>query len=148
MDKWGFLRQIQRDFAFDLETEKDRAVLINRLTGGCINVYEEEYYTDEQKVETFVRYTVEFSTQHRHFQDLDDVEEYICLILTDEILPIEFCYHGERRFGGEVRRDDLEGLTAEWLADQFGYTADYIKQFDYEIHSWSGKYDTTLQQRN
>ena len=36
----------------------------------------------------------------------------------------------------------FDELTIDLLADRFGYTADYISQFEYEIHSWSGKYDT------
>ena len=102
---------------------------------------EEEYYTNDKSGRIFTVYTVRFSTQHMHFDTLMDVEKYIRLILSDEVLPIEF-YQSERsRFGGEIRNEDFEHITVENLAQWFGYTPEYISQFEFEVHSWSGKYD-------
>ena len=70
---------------------------------------------------------------------------YIRMILTDEVLPIEFYLHGERRFGGEIKKTDYDGLTMEFLAGHYGYSVEYLSQFEYEVHSWSGRYNVERQ---
>ncbi len=143
MGKWDFLYDIQKEFDFDLSIEKNGAKLTNRNTKESIEVYEEEYYySDAPEADPFVMYIVCFSTQHAHFEELSEVKQYIIRLLNDEVLPIEFYLNGERRFGGEIEKTEYDELTIDLLADRFGYTADYISQFEYEIHSWSGKYDT------
>ena len=139
MDKWDYLRELQRSFAFDLSIGDNGAALTNRGTGGRIEIFEDSFGDGES---LYTEYIVSFSTQHRHFEDPDDVEDYVRRILDDEVLPIEFYYHGERRFGSEIGKDDYRRLSSEFLAGFFGYPAEYLSQFEYEIHSWSGKYDT------
>ncbi|MBO5333668.1 MAG: hypothetical protein J6B37_06105 [Clostridia bacterium] len=140
MDKWRFLYDFQKTFDFDLSVESDTAVLTNHNTGVHIEIFEDKHLTKDMK-ESFVEYRVCFSTQHRHFEDLGKVEKYVRLILTDEILPTEFYYNGERRFGGEITKADYEDLNIEHLAELFGYTVEYLSQFDFEVSSWSGKYN-------
>lgn len=140
MGKWDFLNEIRKEFAFDLSLKEDGAILTNRETGESIEIFEEEYYNSvDPKDGLYVEYIVCFSTQHRHFEDLSDVVEYIRLILTDEVLPIEFYLHGERRFGGEIKKSDFDGLSTEFLAGYYGYSVECLSQFEYEIHSWSGR---------
>lgn len=140
MDKWKFLYDIQKDFDFDLLIECDRVVLTNRNNGMHIDIFEDKFYTKEME-ESFIEYIVEFSTQHRHFEDLSEVEEYIRLILADEILPIEFYCNDERCFGGEISKADYEQISIERLAKLFGYITEHISQYTFEINSWSGKYN-------
>ena len=142
MGKWDFLNEIQKEFAFDLSLKEDGAILTNRETRESIEIFEEEYYYSvDPKDGLYVEYIVCFTTQHRHFEDLSDVAEYIRLILTDEVLPIEFYLHGERRFGGEIKKTDFYRLTVEFLAGYYGYSVEYLSQFEYGIHSWSGRYN-------
>lgn len=140
MDKWSFLYDFQKTFDFDLSVESDMAVLTNRNTGVHIEIFEDKYSTKDMK-ESFVEYRVCFSTQHQHFENLSKVEKYVRLILTDEILTTEFYYNGERRFGGEITKADYQDLNIEHLAELFGYTTEYLSQFDFEVSSWSGKYN-------
>ena len=140
MNKWDFLKELQKKFNYDLTTKEDEAILTNRNIGKSIEVYEEKYYSSDMK-EEFVQYIVCFTTQHCHFDDLDEVKDYVCEILTDNALPVEFYLDGNRRFGGEITKADFEKLSIELLADLFGVSTDYLSQFEYEIHSWSGKYD-------
>lgn len=140
MDKWNFLYDIQKDFDFDLLIESDSVVLTNRNTGVHIDIFEDKFSTKDEE-ESFVEYLVCFSTQHRHFEELSEVEEYIHSILADEVLPIEFYCNGERRFGGEITKVDYDGLNIERLAELFGYTIEYLSQFEFEVNSWSGKYN-------
>ena len=142
MGKWDFLNEIQKEFAFDLSLKEDGAILTNTETREIIEIFEEKYYYSvEPKDGHYVEYIVCFTTQHRHFEDLSDVADYIRLILTDEVLPIEFYLHGERRFGGEIKKTDFYRLTIEILAGYYGYSVEYLSQFEYEIHSWSGRYN-------
>lgn len=140
MSKWNFLYEIQESIDFDLSFKSDRVTLTNRNTGAHIDIFEDEFSIKGTE-ESFTEYIVEFSTQHRHLEELSEVEEYVRSILADEILPIEFYYNGERRFGGEILQADYVQLSIEHLAKLFGYTTEYLSQFDFEVHSWSGKYD-------
>ena len=142
MGKWDFLYDIQKAFAFDLSIKYDAVKLTNRNTGESIDVYEEAYPSCDSETDPFIEYTVYFSTQHRHFKELDNVKQYIMQLLQDEVLPIEFFLLGKRRFGGEIKKTDYDGLTIDFFANYCGYSVDYISQFEYEIHSWSGQYNT------
>lgn len=145
MSKWDFLYDIQKSFDFDLEIKEDTAVLINKITKAKIEIYKEIYYTDDQRKNVFYEYIVIFTTQHRHFDDLNEVDEYVRRILTDDVLPIEFYKDGKNKFGGELSKSEFEKLSKRFLAEEFGYTEEYISEFEYEIHSWSGKYDIVRQ---
>lgn len=133
------------DYNVSVEVKEHELVIVNPDNGNKLHVYEEEYYSQDM-TDHFVEYIVGFSTQHRHFDadDEDDILEYILVILNDKVLPFEFYMDGNRRFGGEIEEDDLEKLSVSFLAQQYGYTSDYLMSFNYEIHSWSGKYDTGL----
>lgn len=134
------------DYDVSVEVKENKLVIINRKNGNDLYVYKEEYYNDEEMTDLFVEYIVGFSTQHCHFSadDEDDIIEYVLAILNDEVLPLEFYKDGERRFGGEIYLEDLDKLSVSFLAQNHYYSTDYILPLDYEIHSWSGKYDTGL----
>ncbi len=144
MENLDFLQELQKDYAFTLTVEEGRRVLRNPRTGGQIEIFEESYYTDSRRTETFTEYIVCFATQHRHLEDPEDVEDYVRELLEDEILPIEFYCRGERRWGSEIRREDFADLDTARLSSLFGYPTAYLSQLEYEIHSWSGQYDVPL----
>ena len=144
MENWDFLLEMQKHYDFELSVEEGRRVLRNPRTGGQIEIFEESYTTDSRKTETFTEYIVCFSTQHRHLEDPEDVEDYIRQILADEVLPIEFYSQGQRCWGSEIRREDFADLDAVQLSSLFGYPTAYLSQLEYEIHSWSGQYDVPL----
>jgi|GEM_PF-2845390 len=149
MGKWDPLYELAEKHRLILTTENAKAILTDPKTGEHIDVFAEKYYSKEyfttgSEDEAFVEYIVYFSTQHAHFEDFDDALEYVEAIIADEVLPIEFYLNGERRFGGEITRADFEELSAEFLASYYGYTVEYLSQFEYEIHSWSGRYNTEV----
>ena len=146
MENLDFLQELQKDYAFTLTVEEGRRVLRNPRTGGQIEIFEESYSADSRKTETFTEYIVCFATQHRHLEDPEDVEDYVRELLEDEILPIEFYCRGERSWGSEIRREELDGLDARRLSALFGCPAEELSRFAYEIHSWSGRYDVPLRQ--
>lgn len=116
----------------------------NCLNGNKISVFKESYYTQHMK-NVYAEYIVCFATQHRHFgqEDADDIAEYVTGILNDDILPLEFYLNGKDRFGGEIKKNDIERLSYDNLTKQYGqYAGDAWLSLEYEIRSWSGKYDT------
>ena len=141
MEKWEFLNNAQKLYAINFTVEEDEARIINPINGKRVNIYREKYYSEDEK-DVFVEYIVCFATQHRHLEDLDEVEEYIHRVLKDEILAIEFYDSDERKFGGEIEKADLAALSLNLLAKRWGYSIEYLPAKEYEIHSWSGKYDS------
>ena len=147
MGKWDPLHELAQKHRLALTVDNAKAILADPKTGEHIEVLEEKYYPKRDSItgtedEAFVEYIVYFSTQHAHFEDLDDALEYVAAIIADEVLPIEFYLNGKRSFGGEIAKSDFEVLSAEFLASYYGYTVEYLSQFEYEIHSWSGRYNT------
>ncbi len=146
MDNWDFLRELQKEYPFTLSVLDDVRVLTNPSTGGRIEIIEERSCSAAQRTETFTEYIVCFSTQHRHLEELDEVEDYVRQILADDVLPIEFYARGQRCWGGEIQRADLAGLDTARLSALFGYPKEDLSRFEYEIHSWSGKFDVPRRQ--
>ena len=147
MGKWDPLHELAQKHRLALTADDAKAILTDPKTGEHIDIFEEKYYSKEyfttgSEEDVFVEYIVCFSTQHRHFEDLDDALEYVEAIIADEVLPIEFYLNGKRRFGGEIAKADFEELSVEFLAAHYGYSVEYLSQFEYEIHSWSGRYNT------
>ena len=147
MGKWDSLLELAEKHRLILTTDNAKAILADPKTGEQIEVLEEKYYPKRDSItgtedEAFVEYIVYFSTQHAHFEDLDDALEYVAAIIADEVLPIEFYLNGKRSFGGEITQADFEELSDELLAAEFGYFAKDLSLFEYEIHSWSGRYNT------
>lgn len=147
MSKWDSLYELAEKHRLALTIDNAKAILSDPKTGEQIDILENKYYSKKASItgsedEAFVEYIVYFSTQHTHFEDFDDALEYVEAIIADEVLPIEFYLNGEDCFGGEITRADFEELSAEFLASYYGYTVEYLSQFEYEIHSWSGQYNT------
>lgn len=155
MTDFAFLEEIGKQFQLDVTEQDQSVVLKDRKTNAVIEVFRESYLSSDGE-EGFLRYTVSFATQHRHFDcGLDargladaeelreteaDVETYLRQILLDERLPIEF-YRGDgQSFGGELTKNEYENLSMELLSGRFGYSADLLSQYSFEIHSWSGRY--------
>lgn len=141
METWEFLNDVQKLYAINLDIKEDEARIINPNNGKCVNIYREKYYSQDGK-DVFIEYIVCFATQHRHLEDLDEVEEYVHSILKDEILAIEFYNSGARSFGGEIEKADLLDLSLTLLGKRWGYSMEHFSAKEYEIYSWSGKYDS------
>ena len=140
MKDWDFLNDMITAYGLDLFIDDDHALISDRESGRKIEVFEEKFYNRE-KTEEYVEYIVCFATQHLHCEEDGDAADYIRRILDDEVLPVEFYKDGERRFGGEIERSDFDKISKEFLVQRFFCTPEYISQFEFEVHSWSGKYD-------
>lgn len=143
MSDWTIFEKLEKEFSVELKTNDDEASLVDPKTGVCIKVFEEAYYSRNMK-EKYVEYIVSFTTQHRHYDDLDDAMDFIRELMMDEVLAIEFYSNGKRRFGGDITAEEYENLTVESLAKRYHCNEQQLLTFEYEIHSWSGKHDTGL----
>ncbi len=131
---------IQDTFELTVETGDDCAVFCHKTNGNRLLIQRDEYYTSDDKKETFTEYTVCFSTQHRHFGDLKEAIDYACGIFSDKTLALEFYdSDGRDRFGGDIKAGD--GRSPAELMRKFGYTGQYLKGGSCVIHSWSGGSD-------
>ena len=87
-------------------------------------------------------FIVSFATQHCHFEnDYEEIFEYINNLICDKSFPIEFFLDNKDILGGEISKEEYDKISIDSLANHFGCSKDYILDFSYEIHSWSGKYD-------
>ena len=141
MDIQAFLDEIRREFPLSIKEEKDYVLICNTANHNRLLLEKDEYETIDSKA-CYVEYTVRFSTQHRHFSDLSNAMLYIKGILNDDIIPIEFYdKDGHDRFGGDINRNQYSRLSVLSLAKEWGYSAKYLTQFQFECHCWSGTYD-------
>lgn len=143
MGKWDLVTDALSAVRAEITQDDEKLTLTNPENGSVITVYEDVSYTQDMK-ERFVEYIVCFKTQHCHFEELDDTVPYLLGIIGDEVLPIEFYLEGKRRFGGEITKEEFRHLSLRSLAEQWGYTADILLPYQYEIHSWSGRYDVPM----
>lgn len=142
-----FLESLKDSFDAEIEVSAEGAAVINRRNGNRIEITELVYTdTAEGKPAASKEYIVCFATQHRHFEDAEDAADYIGDLLTDSVLPIEFYTQGKACFGGDLLREEWEADSAagflRFLCRRFGCPADFLQQTEYEIRSWSGRYDT------
>ena len=74
MIAWDFLRKLQSSYEFDFTSDREKAILTNRLNGRSVVVFEERLYDASGDAET--EYIVSFTTQHRHIDDPEDAQDH------------------------------------------------------------------------
>ncbi len=128
------------DAAFERKIEE--IVFKNRKNEKTITILDEGCtYSDEEGLHTYDRYTVYFTTQHRHYEEFEDALDYVGQLMRDEILAIEYYRGDERRFGGDIERSELYDPDPPTRGTIFSMLPADHPGLNYEINSWSGKYD-------
>ncbi len=128
-----FLKDAFQKFEIRFDDNYSNAIIVNPNYDENITVYDDEF-----------EFTVCFSFQHRHFEDEDDIVEWIHKIISGNTFAIEFFNNEQPRFGGEIDAEELLGLTYEKLEQFTGYygatklaeIADLFK-----IRGWDSKYN-------
>ena len=107
--------------------------------------YDENIVVRDDEVE----FTVFFSFLHCHFEDEEDVIEWIRQIIFGITLAIEFFHHEQAVFGGEIDVEVFKSLTYEKLERSQGYygiieLSDVADSF--KIRGWDRKnnFDYTI----
>ena len=141
MEKWNDLSAAVGAYDATVTATETEAAIVNPANGNVIHVIDESAPAGEAPSERRGEYIVEFATQHRHFDDWEDTIDYVRELLEDETLPLEFYLDGKRRFGGDILRAQLPLLSQAMLAERFMVPPEQIAAYQFEIYSWSGKYD-------
>ena len=141
MKKWNTLLASLRGYDVAVTKTEDEVVITDRANGSEMVVFDESYQQSEDPSDIFTNIVVSFSTQHRHFEDMEGAAESALQLLNDEVLPLEFYRDGQSGFGGDIERADLPRLTQAMLAERFWLSPETLAHYEYEIHSWSGRYD-------
>lgn len=141
MEKWNTLIASLRGYDVAVSETEDELTVTDRANGSEMVVFDESYQQSEDPSDLFTNIVVYFSTQHRHFEDMEDAAEYVLQILGDEVLPLELYRDGQPGLGGDIEWADLPRLTQAMLAERFWLSPEALAHYEYEIHSWSGKYD-------
>lgn len=115
---------------FKYQYKDDYVVIINSNNGNRIEIIRDGN-----------EYILSFKTQHCHFNDIDDVYDYINKFVNDELFSIELYDKDIRKFGGDISKDLYDNLTIRFLAAYFYCDENIISGFNYDLYSWSGKYD-------
>ena len=141
MEKWNTLISSLRGYDVAVSETAYKLTITDCTNGSEMVVFDESYQQSEDPSDIFTNIIVSFSTQHRHFEDMDDAAEYAQRLLNDEVLPLEFYRDSQRRFGGDIERNELPLLSQAWLAQRFMVPQEQLATYQFEIHSWSGRYD-------
>ena len=141
MKKWNTLLASLRGYDVAVTKTEDEVVITDRANGSEMVVLDESYQQSEDPSNLFTNIVVYFSTQHRHYEDVEDAAEYVLQILGDEVLPLELYQDGQPGLGGDIERADLPRLTQAMLAERFWLSPEELAHYEYEIHSWSARYD-------
>ena len=139
MDKWNDLFAAVGAYNATVTATEKEAAIVNSANGNVIHVIDESAPAGEAPSRCG-EYIVEFATQHRHFEDMEDAIDYVRELMDDETLPLEFYLDGKRRFGGDILRAQLPLLSQAMLAERFMVPPEQIAAYQFEIYSWSGKY--------
>ncbi len=126
-----FLKNAFPELKLQFADDFSNAVIVNPNYDENITVYDDEY-----------EYIVCFSFQHCHFDDEDDIIEWIHSIIFNNTLAIEFFKNEQRCFGGEIDAKELQYLTYEKLERFTGYygTAKLLDVADsFKIRGWDNK---------
>lgn len=133
-----FLKDAFPGFELQFADDYSTAVVVNPDYNENITVYDDEF-----------EFIVCFSFQHRHFEEEDDIIEWIHKIISGNTFAIEFFNHEQRGFGGEIDAEELQDLTYEKVEQFTGYSG-LTKLLDvadsFKIRGWDGKnnFDYTI----
>ena len=143
MDISSFLEKLKSDYSVTVDTHEDYVIIRNGI-GKEIYLSEDlNHLLDDDGIKEYAEYTVRFATQHRHFDDIDDALSYVTDIVCDRVLAIEFFdADGRDIFGGEILSESISPLTVSALTKSFAKMRSELKRLYFEIHSFSGRYDT------
>ena len=128
-----FLKDAFQKFEIRFDDNYSNAIIVNPNYDENIAVYDDEF-----------EFIVYFSFQHRHFEDEDDIVEWIRKIISGSTFAIEFFDDEQRRFGGDIDAEKLQGLTYEKLEQFTGYygatkLAEIADSF--KIRGWDNKHN-------
>lgn len=133
-----FLKDAFTGFELKFADDYSSAAIVNPNYNENITVYDEEY-----------EFIACFSFQHRHFEDEDEIIEWIRKIISGNKFAIEFFCKGQQRFGSEIESEKLPNLSYEQLKQFTGYygLSELLSIADtFKVRGWNNQhnFDATL----
>lgn len=131
-----FLKNTFSQFELQFADDFSNVVIMNPNYNENITVYDDGY-----------EFVACFSFQHRHFEDQNNLTKWIGEIISGNTFAIEFFNHEQRSFGGEIKKDELRGLSYEKLGQLTGYATKLPDVADgFKIRGWDRKnnFDYTM----
>lgn len=126
-----FLKDAFHGCKLQFADDYSNATIVNPDYDENITVYDDEF-----------EFTVCFSFQHRHFEEENDIIEWIHKIIYGNTFAIAFFKHKQRGFSGEIGAEELQDLTYEKLEQFTGYFG-LTKLLDvadsFKIRGWDSK---------
>ena len=113
-ENYCFLSNHFSSYEMIYSESKDCVEIINPFSKDNIIV---DYIPEDE----FTPYICQFSFQHRHYENEEDVVKYISEIINQNIYAIEFFKDGKNRFGGDITTHELSELSYEFLEQRSGY---------------------------
>ena len=123
-----------------ISKDENHIVILNKNNKREIKIIKEEYKALNGSDE-FIQYTVYFSYNHWHLDNINELLELIQNIINDEELSVQFFKEDRESFGSGISIDNYNKLSLNFLSEYYGYSEEHLLEYDIEIISWSGTYD-------
>lgn len=120
--------------------DEDEISLLNKNNKREIKIRQDEYESADPS-DGFIQYTMHFSYNHWHPNNINEIFELVQYIVNDEELVVQFFKDNKKSFGSGMSIEDYNRLSLDFLSEYYGYSDEYILERDIEVVSWSGKYD-------
>ncbi len=134
--KLDFIKNAFDNLQTELSQDGEAITIFNPYSKGNITI-DYEFYESTDGLDSFEQYTAQFSYQHRHFSNENDVLEWIQGVTDGKILAIELFCGAKNRRGGEIYFSNVDNLKKD--------VCEYIsasKECDnFKIRSYNGEND-------
>ena len=138
--RFDFIIKAFPNLKIEMSHDGETITILNPYSNSNI-IVDYEFFVSTDGLDSFEQYTTQFSYQHRHFENENDVIEWIKTIVDDSLLAIEFFEGDENRFGGEIPCSSVSQLTYDVFVKEHGYYMGITQCDNFKIRSWSGKND-------
>ena len=138
--RFDFIIKAFPNLKIEMSRDGETITILNPYSNSNI-IVDYELFVRTDGLDSFEQYTTQFSYQHRHFENENDVIEWIKIIVNDSLLAIEFFKGDENRFGGEISCSSVSQLTYDVFVEEYGYYMGITQCDNFKIRSWSGEND-------
>lgn len=123
-----------------ISKDENHIIILNKNNKREIKIRKEEYKSSDGSDE-FIQYNVYFANNHWHLYNINELLELIQNIINDQELSVLFFKSDKVSFGSGISIENYNKLSLNFLSECYGYSEEYLLEYDIEITSWNGTYD-------
>lgn len=123
-----------------ISKDENHIVILNKNNKREIKIIKEEYKALDGS-DGFIQYSVYFSNNHWHLNNINELLELIQYIINDQELSVQFFKNDKDSFGSGISIENYNKLSLNFLSECYGYSEEHLLEYDIEITSWTGTYD-------